>query len=407
MRPLSSLAIGIALIATACGSTTGVVANEPLLVSPTSPAHVAGQSGDVPEEPPEERTLFAGVNIAIADVPLDEVVFDTFDGGSITLAEASEEQVLGLLNAIPPLDDPNYMAGADADWLADDDLVLGYVAEDGTAWAHPHRVLNFHEIVNIELAGRPVAITYCPLCGSGVVFDRRPNDLRHQGTLTFDNTSALYENDMVMVDAETNTYWWQVAGRGIVGNLTGSELVSLPSTTTTWATWLSTHPDTQVLSNDQGRGPTYERDPFVDYGTRVDAGRVPFPVGPAAFADERLSPSTRVIGFEIDGDYAAVPVLANEPTAISIPAADAANSLVVFLDGAGGGSLFRSNAGWTAGPDGFTDDQGETWDRAGRRGDGSQLEAVPSRTALWFAWISTTAGDTRLFTPTGEIPSPG
>ncbi|MEM7092126.1 MAG: DUF3179 domain-containing protein [Actinomycetota bacterium] len=374
-----------------------------LLIGAAVAAGCAGASEDA-TEPEEEREIFAGVNIAIADVALSEVVFDTFDGGSITLDEATEEQVLDLLNAIPPLDEPVYIDAADATYLRPDDLILGYVGEDGSAWAHPHRILNFHEIVNTTVADRPVAITYCPLCASGVVFDRRPNDLRHEGTLTFDNTSALYENDMVMVDAETNTYWWQVAGRGLVGNLTGSELVTLPSTTTSWQAWMATHPNTQVLSNDQGRGPRYERDPFTDYGTSVEAGRVPFPVSPDVFDDARLSPSTRIIGFEVGGRSVAVPVVGSSPSVVLVDVLDA-GGVVVLLDGLGGGSVFEAPGAipLNVTDSGFVDADEVVWDAAGRSTTGDQLTPVPSTTAFWFAWVAVTSGDTRVVGPDGEI----
>ena len=82
------------------------------------------------------------------------------------------------------------------------------------------KILNFHEIVNTTLAGQPIAITYCPLCASAVVFDRRVGEQ----TLTFGNTSALYESGMVMVDNETDTYWYHVGGNAILGELTGERL---------------------------------------------------------------------------------------------------------------------------------------------------------------------------------------
>ena len=390
------LLVVLGLLAAACGSDERDV--------PTTTRDIPDASVEADRS---ERNLVAGVNLAIADVDLAEVVFDTFDGGSIPLSEASESQILGLLNAIPPIDDPAYVSGTDTDWLTDDDLVLGFVAADGTAWAHPHRILNFHEIVNTELAGETVAITYCPLCGSGLVFDRRISDLRHEGVLTFDNTSALYENDMVMVDEETNTYWWQVGGRGIVGNLTGTSLRLLPSMTTTWASWLDLHPSTMVLSDDQGRDRQYDYDPFENYGTRLDAGGTPFPTSPDAFADERLSPSTRVIGFQADGAPAAVAVLANQPTVVAVGV-----DQVVFLDGRGGGGLFStlvegSPASFEVDADtgGFVDDvTGSTWNAAGVATDGpavgQALTALPSSTAYWFAWVSTLDGaSTELFAP--------
>lgn len=235
-----------------------------------------------------------------------------------------------------------------------------------------------------------------------MVFDRRPQDLRHEGALTFDNTSALYQNDMVMVDQETNTYWWHVAGRGIVGNLTGAELTVLPSVTTSWESWLATHPDTQVLSDDQGRGPSYDRDPFVDYGTRVDQGAVPFPVRAEAFEDDRLSSSRRIIGFDVDGESITVPVLANEPTVIPT-----VGNHTVLLDGLGGGQVFVTDEVLRADADGFVDADGTRYDFAGRGDDGSALQAVPSSTAFWFSWVTVTEGDTRVFGPDGEVPQRG
>ncbi len=317
-------------------------------------------------------TSKAGINLTEADVELSEVVFDTFDGGSITLEEASEADILRLLDAIPPIDDPVYEAGADTVDMNDADLVIGYEGADGSAWAYPHRILNFHEIVNDDIGGLPVLITYCPLCRSGVVFDRRINDLRHDGVLTFGNSSALFENDLVLVDRETNSYWWQLAGRSIVGDLSGAELPALPSVTTTWAQWLADHPDTQLLSHDQGFGRDYSNDPFVTYGERVDAGRVPFPVSPDAFDDDRLSQSTRIIGFDaiIDGEAVphAVAVLANEP--IDVPV-EADPSLIVRLDGNGGGEVLSIEEG----------------------PDGTELEVpYPSRSSFWFAFVAINEG---------------
>ena len=407
LRRSAALLVSVAVVAAACSGSATSSAEPTDLVEAFNAQAANGIPDAESDANTSERRLFAGVNIAIADVDLADIIFDTFDGGSLPLSTATEEQVLRLLNAIPPINEPAYQEASQAEWLDDDDLVLGFVADDGTAWAHPHRILNFHEIVNTSFAGQPVAITYCPLCGSGLVFDRRPNDLRHDGVLTFDNTSALYENDMVMVDQETNTYWWQVSGSGIVGNLTGTKLTLLPSMTTSWKSWTELHPQTMVLSNNQGRGPSYERDPFATYGDRVNQGDTPFPISQEAFADDRLQPSTRVIGFESDGAPAAVAVLANELTVV--PAGD---GQVVLLDGQGGGGLFGTNvdgesASFVVQGDAFVDSvTGSRWNPAGRAiagpAAGRQLSALPSRSAYWFAWVSTLDGErTQLFTPAG------
>ena len=141
-------------------------------------------------------------------VPLGEVCFDTFDQntGAVRLTDATPELIDRLRDAIPPLHQPRYERADDVRWLEDDDLVIGYAGAHG-AWAYPVRILTFHEIVNEVLEGIPVLVSYCPLCASGVVFSR------HVGTrvLSFGNTSALHEADLMMLDYQTGSYWWLVA----------------------------------------------------------------------------------------------------------------------------------------------------------------------------------------------------
>lgn len=244
---------------------------------------------------PSRPTGVPDVDLTLHDVPLDEVVFDTFDGGFVPLPESSEELRASLRDAIPPLDRPRYEAGDETDWLANDDLVVGYLAGD-QAYAYPVRILNSHEIVNDDLDATPVLVTYCPLCRSGVVYDRRIGGREP----TFSNTSALHEADLVMVDRETGSYWWQVAGRSIVGELTGSSLTALPSELAHWSDWLDRHPGTLVLSRETGFDRRYERDNFSRYGEAVAAGDFAFPVGEAA-RDDRLGAADIVVAVTVNG----------------------------------------------------------------------------------------------------------
>ena len=213
------------------------------------------------------------VDLSRHNVPLDEVFFDTFRASNraVPLTQASPELILRLRDAIPPIHKPRYQSAAEARWLTDDDLVLGY-AVGAEAWAFPLRILNYHEIVNDTLAGEPILISFCPLCFSGIVYSRSLDGR----ILTFGNTSALFESDMVMLDYETGSYWWQVAGKGIVGTLTDEVLAPLPSTTSTWADWLELHPDTLVLSRDTGFNRPYERNPFADLEFFINQGRFAF-----------------------------------------------------------------------------------------------------------------------------------
>ena len=170
----------------------------------TPPTVVADAAGCRWAFPPD-------VDLTIHSVPLDEVFFDTFDGGAVPADRIPRPELRArLLDAIPPIDEPVYedITGA-CHWLDPADLVLGYVA-GGQAYAYPFKILNFHEIVNDEIDGVPVLVSYCPLCRSGVVYDRRVAG----ETLSFGNTSALYESDLVMVDRATGSYWWQGGGPG-------------------------------------------------------------------------------------------------------------------------------------------------------------------------------------------------
>ena len=175
--------------------------------------------------------------LAFHSVPLDEIFFDTFDGGAVPVSESTPELRARLLDAIPPIDQPLYGDVAEGDWLEPDDLVLGYVAGE-QAYAYPFKILNFYELVTDELDGVPLLISYCPLCRSAVVYDR----LVDGAVLSFGNTSALYESDLVMVDRSTGSYGWQVAGRAIVGPLTGTALAALPSIVVTWQGWKPSTP---------------------------------------------------------------------------------------------------------------------------------------------------------------------
>ena len=353
-----ALAIGFALIATACGTDLDIE------TARSEPDEEGGTPNRIFGDPipptPEEFNGLTDTDQAI--VPLNEVVFDTFDGGSITLDEANDGDVVRLLDAIPPIDNPAYIDPDTDPWLDDQDLILGYVDADGQAYAYPHKILNFHEIVNDTLADVPVLISFCPLCRSGVVFDRRlGDDLRHDGELTFSNTSALFDNDMVMVDRQTSSYWWQVPGRSIVGTLSGAELTVLPSTTTTWERWRFDNPETVIITRDLGFRRDYTRDPFVGYAERLnDGGSTPFPVDEEAFNDGRLPPAAQVIAVEANGEAAAVPI---ELVTGEFEFEVGGQQFVVVPDFAGGAEAFSLEA------------------------DGNRSPA-PSRSTFWFAYVA-------------------
>lgn len=381
--------LGVGLVLAACAAPAGPATAPPTAVSVTAPGAAATAAPTdrmvvVPDDVPP-------VNTSSHAVPLDQIYFDTFRpvNRAVPLSEADAKLIEQLRDAIPPIHEPRYEPVTEADWLADDDVVLGY-AVDGDAWAYPVRILNFHEIVNDFLGGAPVLISYCPLCYSGIVYSREVGGQ----VLTFGNTSALYESDMVMLDYATGSYWWQVAGRAIVGPLTGSALTVLPSATTTWGNWRELYPDTLVLSRETGFGRNYDRDPFAGLDGFINEGNFAFPVS-AAGLDARLSPGDRVLAVQVAEAVRAYPVAAIGDGALADTLGG--EDIVVFVrDGAG--AAFRAGAGgqaltFTAAAGRFTDDQtGSEWDFAGRALAGplagSQLEPVAAKTSFWFAVVA-------------------
>jgi hypothetical protein len=197
-------------------------------------------------------------------------------------------------DCIPSIDEPKFVTAAEADHVADDAVIIA-ISRGGEHRAYPARILDHHEIVNDTIAGEPVAITWCPLCGSAVGISRHV-----AGELTaFGVSGVLYNSDLVLYDRATETLWDQIEATGIVGPLTGEKLELVPVTMTRWSKWLAAHPDTLVLSTETG----FEEDYSVDhYASYRDSTRIVFPVSEE---DDRLHPKSVVFGFNIEGSAVA------------------------------------------------------------------------------------------------------
>jgi hypothetical protein len=189
-------------------------------------------------------------------------------------------------DGIPPVDEPKPTSQADADeWLSDREPVLTVEVGDAVR-AYPLQILVWHEIVNDTLGGRPIAVTYCPLCNSSLVFDRRV----HGRTLTFGTTGNLRNSDLVMWDRQTESWWQQLTGEAVVGKLTGTRLKVLSSQTLSWADFRGRYPSGEVLSRDTGTQRDYGSTPYEGYD---DPRSAPFlyegQTDPALPAKERVA----------------------------------------------------------------------------------------------------------------------
>ncbi len=260
------------------------------------------------------------------------------------------------LGGIPQLDDPARLAPADAPWMEPDEIVLG-VELDGEAVAYPLRIILHHELVNDTVADREIAVVYCTLCRTGLVFDASVEG----SDRTFLTSGLLLDSNKLMVDVETGSLWHHLRGLGVAGPETGTELVTLPAEHRTWAEWLEAHPDTEVLDlpdpiffDEPERPPiTFDYRPGAAYESYYRSDELWFPV--AEFGDE-LPAKALVLGLSHDGHHLAVDI-----DALGAPGEEVTVEV--------GGAMFTVVA---------TSGGAEAFDEAGRRADVLQ--------GFWFAW---------------------
>lgn len=197
-------------------------------------------------------------------------------------------------DCIPSIDHPVFMSPAEGFALEESELVIGLSMGD-EARAYPVRILNYHEIVNDWIDGAPIAVAYCPLCGSGLVFRRA----LAAGTTTFGVSGLLHESDLILYDRRGASLWAQATGRAFAGPARGESLVEVPASFTTWGEWRASHPHTLVLQPPEPDDPAYRRgSPYGDYDR---SRRLLFPVSRRSRA---LHPKEPVYGFDVDGGIA-------------------------------------------------------------------------------------------------------
>jgi hypothetical protein len=164
-------------------------------------------------------------------------------------------------NGIPALDHPAFTSASEADRSLKAEDVILWVEFSGVAMAYPVRILNWHELVNDDVGEQPVMMSWCPLCGSGVVYDPRADGHRY----AFGVSGLLYQQNLLFFDHETESLWSQLRGRAVTGPLAGTSLRLLPVVMTTWRSWKAEHPQTLVLSFQTGYKRDYSRDPYREW----------------------------------------------------------------------------------------------------------------------------------------------
>ncbi|MGB1310083.1 MAG: DUF3179 domain-containing protein [Leucothrix sp.] len=199
-------------------------------------------------------------------------------------------------DGIPSIEKPTFVAARAANFMRPTDRVIG-ITVNGESRAYPINILNWHEIVNDQIKGTPVSITYCPLCGTGLVYQSNVGGK----VLKFGVSGLLYNSDVLLYDRQTETLWSQILSKGVNGPMKGQKLTMVPSSQTSWASWLKKNPSTKVLSTNTGFSRDYRRSPYGDYDDNTDTY---FPVSARSRA---YHPKERVLGITINGKHKAYP----------------------------------------------------------------------------------------------------
>lgn len=312
-------------------------------------------------------------------------------------------------DGIPPIDDPTLEPVASVDWLAEREPVIALEIEED-ARAYPLQVLTWHEIVNDRVGGVDVAVTFCPLCNTPVVFERPVVDGE---VTTFGTSGKLYHSNLVMYDRATNSYWPQALGQAVTGPLTGTRLELVPAQIVAWDDFRRAFPDGQVLSRDTGFDRPYGQNPYPGYDN-VD--RPPFLF--RGQVDGRLAAVERVLGVRVGGEVVAFPYfrleraargglaavnteVGGEPVVVvwkagAVSALDA--RVIAASREVGAAAAFSREVDGrvlTLGVEGgalVDRDTGSTWDFFGRSVDGPlsgrRLPGVEAIDSFWFDWAA-------------------
>ena len=170
-------------------------------------------------------------------------------------------------DGIPAIDAPLFIPVAEETRIEDEEPVITVELDGQTPRTYPVRYLMWHEIVNDTVGGVPVAVTFCPLCNSGITFDRRVAGR----VLSFGVSGKLRNSDMVMYDRETQSWWQQAMGEAIVGDLTGTQLRQVPTWMESWAEYRTRNPGALVMA-EPPHNRAYGTNPYRNY----DSSRRPF-----------------------------------------------------------------------------------------------------------------------------------
>jgi hypothetical protein len=316
-------------------------------------------------------------------------------------------------DGIPALSNPSF--ATDASFLNDDDLVLGVVI-NGLAKAYPHNIGWWHEIVNDRVGGHPISVTFCPLTGTGLVFDAQAKDGSH---FELGVSGLLFNTNLVMYDRrDGRTLYPQLYFTSVQGPRRGESLTLLPVVETRWSTWKRLHPDTQVVAYGTYAPSQYTRYPYGAY--RTDNAYLIFGISPILEKNpnpvaNHFGAKDRVLGLRFNGQAKAYPfdqmgkhqIINDQVGGVDIVILwDRDTHLALPFSRKVGGQILSFDIDQSAGfPFQLVDRETKTrWNANGIAVAGplaetkQRLTQVPAHNSMWFAWV-TFWQDTEVWTP--------
>lgn len=318
-------------------------------------------------------------------------------------------------DGIPAIDTPQYVSVSEADeWLAPVEPVV-LVRVGAEARAYPIQILMWHEIVNDTLNGKPLLVTFCPLCNTAIAFER----VFDGQTFDFGTTGRLRYSNLIMYDRQTETWWQQATGDAIAGEYAGAQLPFYPASIVSWADFKATYPTGTVLSRETGFSRNYGRNPYLGYD---DVSQSPFLYRGQPIPGQ-LVPMARVLTLELGGEAVAYPYDILSSLGVINDTVGGQRVVVFWVEGTASaldsaqipeGRDVGATVAYSAEVDGQTltfelvngvfhdQETASEWDIFGRaisgKLQGAQLTEQPAINHFWFSWAAFRP-ETRVYAP--------
>jgi len=300
-------------------------------------------------------------------------------------------------DGIPALVDPEMVNSSDVDYVGDQELVIGIKTTDGIR-IYPHKILDWHEIINEQVGGHFYAINYCPLTGTAMGWNR----FFDGKLLQFRVSGFLFNSNLISFDDRTLSLWSQMLAKCVNGDFIGGEVEEFPIIETTWETMMKMYPVSQVVSLNTGFNRPYDTYPYLDPLSGADYRLEPWLISPIQINDDRLHRKERVLGVvsphgvarvyrfnTFEGDLKLIHDVF-QGDKIVVAGSSNLNLMVAFHPRTLEGDAIELRELQNNLPAIMTDTEGNKWNAFGEAIEGPRqgeyLEKAKSFIGFWFAW---------------------